>query len=90
MAVSIMVEWGYEPHTLVLENAVWRRILNGEAITIEGDGFSYEGDAFIDTWLFSGGMDGELVVEYRLEKGGPMDEGTGFTGRLRDASIIEK
>lgn len=46
MAVSMMIEWGSEPCALFLEDAVWQRILNGESVNIEGDGFGYEGESF--------------------------------------------
>ena len=89
MSIRILVEWGYEPHALVLEDEAWQRILNGAAMDIEGDGFAYEGETFTVTWSFSGGLDGELVVTYRPDEDDPMDEGTGFIGTLQDSSITE-
>lgn len=87
MSVRIMVEWGYEPHTLDISDSTWEKILSGMPLNIKGNGFGYEGDSFIDTWSFAGGIDGEVVVTYQLLDGDIMDEGTGYTGLLSGAQI---
>lgn len=87
MTVSITVEWGYELHILELTDSQWESILSGKPLEIEGDGYAYEGEFFVDTWSFEGGIDGNLVVTYRPAEGGAMDEGTGYQGALSGADI---
>lgn len=87
MAVQVSVEWGYELHTIILPDKDWKHIESGGSLEVDGEGYSYEGDNFLDTWIFSGGIEGELLVLYKLEGGEICDEGTGFTGRLADTWV---
>ncbi|MGM0983300.1 MAG: hypothetical protein ACQEXG_07705 [Pseudomonadota bacterium] len=87
MSFRIMVEWGYELHTLELTDSQWESILSGKPLEIEGDGYAYDGEFFTDIWSFSGGVDGYLVVNYRLDDGEVMDEGVGYQGSLSGALI---
>lgn len=84
--VTVSVEWGYEEHSITLTAEDWARVKSGEELSIEGDGYHYEGEFFSDYWEFAGGMEGDLIVSY----GNDGDySGTGFDGKLRDASITE-
>jgi hypothetical protein len=79
----ITVEWGYERHTIVLTARNWSKVKRSHRFRIRGKGYYYEGEFFWDYWGFAGGSDGDLVVEYGN------DGGTGFVGKLREATIEE-
>lgn len=81
--VTVSVEWGYELHSLTLSPGQWASVLAGEALSVVGAGYHYEGQHFQDYWHFGGGLDGDLTVEYGD------DGGTGFIGSLDDAIIEE-
>jgi hypothetical protein len=57
-------------------------VKRGGSLRIRSPGFSEDGFQW-EYWNFSGGLDGDLVVEYGE------DGGTGFIGELRDAMIEE-
>ncbi len=77
----ITVSWGYDSHSIELDSEQWNRVLGGEPLSIEGEGYCYEESFFQDYWMFGGGLDGKLEVSYG--DGG----GQGFVGSLRDANI---
>jgi hypothetical protein len=81
-AATIHVEWGYDTHVVRLTARNWAKVKNGHSLRIRSSGFSAEGFQW-EYWNFSGGLDGNLVVEYG--RGG----GVGFTGRLTEATIEE-
>ena len=78
----LTVEWGYDNHDVVLTPRNWARVKRGKPLRIRSPGFSEEGFQW-EYWNFAGGLDGELVVEYGD------DGGTGFIGKLADATIEE-
>jgi hypothetical protein len=78
----IIVQWGYDSHDVVLTPRNWTRVKRGKALRIRSPGFSEEGFQW-EYWNFAGGLDGDLVVEYGD------DGGTGFIGKLDDATIEE-
>ncbi len=78
----ISVEWGYLDHEIILTPRNWTRVKRGGALRIRSPGYSEEGFQW-NYWSFAGGLDGDLIVEYGE------DGGTGFIGKLRDASIEE-
>ena len=83
VAATITVIWGKDVEVSIqLSPHNWTRVLAGEAFTIPGNGYHYEGELLQDYWSFRGGLEGSLVVGYG-------DSGVGFEGRLGDADIKE-
>ena len=80
---KITVEWWYELHSIVLIPRNWNKVKGGGSLSIRGKGYYYEGDHFWDYWYLSGGLNGELIVEY------DDNGGAGFIGNLEDAEINE-
>lgn len=78
---TIVVSWGYEQHSIRLTPRNWRRVKSGKRLKLRGKGYYYEGEFFWDYWNFAGGLEGSLIVEYGD------DGGTGFEGKLSDATI---
>jgi hypothetical protein len=60
----------------------WSRVKRGVAVRIRAAGYWEEGFQWA-YWSFAGGLDGDLIVTYST------DGGTGFIGKLRDATIEE-
>jgi hypothetical protein len=79
----IAVEWGYDIHDVILTPRNWSRVKRGGSLRIRWHGYSEEGFQW-EYWSFSGGLDGDLIVDYGN------DGGRGFAGKLRDAKIEEK
>ena len=86
-AAHLIASWGYEIDVeLYVPEDDWTRILNGEKITIRGDGYAYEGQFYWDYWDFSGGLNGELRIRY----GSPDEEddsAEGFVGSIREVLV---
>ena len=78
----IAVEWGYDIHEVILTPRNWSRVKRGGSLRMRSPGYSEEGFQW-EYWNFAGGLDGDLVVEYGD------DGGTGFIGKLSDATIEE-
>jgi hypothetical protein len=78
----IAVVWGYNLHDVILTPRNWSRVKRGVALRIRAAGYSEEGFQW-EYWSFAGGLDGDLIVTYGK------DGGTGFIGKLRDATIEE-
>ena len=89
MAISgarISVEWGDEDHSITLTPEDWAKVKSGEELSIQGEGYFYEGKFFLDEWHFGGGLQGELIVNY----GNDGDySAVGFDGHLQGATITE-
>jgi hypothetical protein len=83
MAATITVEWGYDDHSITLTPRNWDAIKAGRPHSQRGAGYYYGAEFFWDYWQFSGGLDGDLTVDYGR------DGGQGFTGKLRAAEIQE-
>jgi hypothetical protein len=84
IGATITVEWGYEEHSIRLSPEDWAAVKSGKPLSLDGDGYDYEGEFFEDTWTFEGGLSGALVVTYG-------DDGAvGFDGVLEDATISEE
>ena len=78
-SVTLLVEWGYEIHTLEVSAGRWKRIVAGDNLTIKGKPYSYEGERFDCWWDFNGHEGpGSLIVSY---SGG----GDGYVGTWSDA-----
>ena len=84
-SVTIFVEWGYELHSLEVDQEDWKSIQAGESLSISGDGYSYEGAEFSDSWHFNGGIGGDLRIYYTGEEEG--SEGEGYIGKLKEDMI---
>jgi hypothetical protein len=82
-AATIMVEWGYETHSVTLTPTQWESVMSGHSLGVEGPGYFYDGEHFQDYWSFAGGYRGTLEVSYG-------DDGAvGVDCRLCDANIAE-
>ncbi|PWJ13799.1 hypothetical protein [Jannaschia seohaensis] len=79
---NIGVEWGYDIHEITLTPQSWSRVRSGRALRIRTRSV-HEGVGQWEYWNFSGGLDGDLVVEYGE------DCVVGFEGKLIDAIIQE-
>ena len=82
---TVTVEWGCELHSITLTSKNSANVRSGKSLRLRGRGYHYEGEFFWDYWIFAGGLDGLLIVEY----GEGFDRGTGFHGKLSDATIEE-
>jgi hypothetical protein len=80
----ISVYWPDDWHEIRLTPRNWSRVRAGKALRIRGKGYYYEGEFFWDFWDFSGGVDGDLTVNYGNEGD---YSGVGWTGPLRFAEI---
>jgi len=83
MSATITVEWGNESHSITLTPRNWAKVRSGAPHRQRGKGYYCGPEFFWDYWEFSGGMDGDLTVDYGN------DGGQGFVGKLRTAAIQE-
>ena len=83
LAATITVEWGYESHSITLTPRNWAKIKSGAPHRQRGKGYYCGPEFFWDYWVFGGGMDGDLTVDYGN------DGGQGFVGKLRATEIQE-
>jgi hypothetical protein len=67
---------------LFLDPQNWQELLDGQSLTIDGNGYFYEGDHFFYTWNFEGGLDGELEITY-FQENEKFSDGVGFIGTPR-------
>ena len=52
--IKLVVNYGYDTHSIMLDDAVYGAIQAGEKISINGQGFFYEEDGeMIDHWVFN-------------------------------------
>jgi hypothetical protein len=79
--VSVSVYWPDDWKEIILSPEDWEMILAGEEFCDCGAGYSYEGEEFLDTWHFAGGLDGELRVTYG-------EGGEGYIGTLDDGEVV--
>jgi hypothetical protein len=80
--VQLTVSWGNDVEvSLRLTPRNWSRLQRGQSLRIRGKGYIYEGEFFWDYWTFTGGVAGDLSVEYGE------DAGVGFVGKFTDAKI---
>lgn len=57
---KLQAPWGYGARVeLSLTKSQWEKIIRGDKMFIEGEGYWYEGEFFQDNWYFSGGLDGD-------------------------------
>lgn len=81
--VFAIVEWGDESHEVFVTAKKWQNIIEGKAARIRVRGNDGDGGGQWEYWNFSGGADGDLLVEYGS------DGGVGWDGKLRDATIVD-
>jgi hypothetical protein len=79
---TITVNYGYDVHSVIVDQIEMEKIRNGEAVTVQGQGFSIEGDTQIDDWSFHRTQLNSLEVE--CESGHQV-----FVGDLANAIIGE-
>lgn len=69
--------------TLEVPCDTWAKIVAGEQVKLVDQGYSYDGDEFVDSWGFHGGLDGQLTVTYEQPES-PFSVGTGIICKLRE------
>ena len=74
--------------SIQVEESDWNDIVSGLQVTIEGDGYGYDGDHYLDVWEFSGGLDGDLAINY-IKQGSDDgdDDGVGYLGSPNDVLV---
>ena len=71
-----------------VEESEWNDIVSGLQVTIEGEGYGYDGDQYLDVWEFSGGLDGDLAINYTKQGDDDGDDsGIGYLGCPNDALV---
>jgi hypothetical protein len=80
--VRLTVNYGYDIHSVEVPTSTWLQIQGGEAVTIEGQGFSVEGEFSQDEWAFNVRERGSLQVMAE-------DAREIFDGVLADISVAE-
>jgi hypothetical protein len=51
--VRLTVNYGYDIHSVEVPTSTWLQIQGGEAVTVQGQGFSVEGEFSQDEWAFN-------------------------------------
>jgi hypothetical protein len=64
------VEWGYELHQVELTPDDWEDIRSGEPVSVDGEGYEYEGKQYQDSWSFNCPSPGDLCVTYDEDEEG--------------------
>lgn len=79
---KITVDYGYDVHSIIVNQKDMEKIRNGETVTVQGQGFAIEGDTQLDDWSFHSTRPNSLEVM--------CDDGHEvFVGDLTDARISE-
>ena len=60
--VSLTVNYGYDIHSIEVPVSTWLQIQDGEAVSLQGQGFSVEGEFSQDAWAFNVRGRGSLQV----------------------------
>lgn len=79
---KITVNYGYDVHSIIVNQADMDKIKNGEAVTVKGQGVDIEGDTEMDDWSFHCSRPNSLEVQ--CEDGHQV-----FDGDLKDTIINE-
>lgn len=84
--VSLSVDYGYDVHSIEFSGRTFRRIRAGKPVTIQGEGFSWEGEHDQDYWQFNRDRSGEEAPGslYIHTRGG----GEVYIGRLDDPEVV--
>jgi len=51
--VRLTVSYGYDVHSIEVPSSTWLQIQGGEAVTVQGQGFSVDGKFSQDEWAFN-------------------------------------
>jgi hypothetical protein len=52
--ITLVVSYGYDVHSVVLDDATYAAIQSGEKISVDGQGFVHEEDGeILDRWVFN-------------------------------------
>jgi hypothetical protein len=60
--VRLIVNYGYDIHSVEVPASTWLQIQGGEAVSVQGQGFSVEGEFSQDEWAFNVRGRGSLQV----------------------------
>jgi hypothetical protein len=60
--VRLTVNYGYDIHSVEVPDSTWQQIQGGEAVSVQGQGFSVEGEFSQDEWAFNVRGRGSLQV----------------------------
>jgi hypothetical protein len=60
--VRLTVNYGYDIHSVEVPASTWLQIQGGEAVSVQGQGFSVEGEFSQDEWAFNVRGRGSLQV----------------------------
>ena len=60
--VRLTVNYGYDIHSVEVPESTWLQIQGGEVVSVQGQGFSVEGEFSQDEWTFNGQGSGSLHV----------------------------
>ncbi len=83
-SVTLMVEWGYEIHSITIGPRNWKKIQEGKEWGTGGETYYYEGERFSCYWDFNcRGEPGSLIVSYGN------DGGEGYCGKWASVDITE-
>lgn len=80
--VIVAVKWDDDWHAVLISAARWQRIRQGAKV-VSRTKYRREGKTTLCHWIFHEGAKHSLVMDYRA------DEGLGFNGDIRDATIVE-
>ena len=62
IGVSIIVDYGYDIHNIMLSTKEWGYVTEGQSIELVGHGFNCEGELENDYWEFNKAFFGSLYV----------------------------
>lgn len=77
--LKITINYGYDIHSLILSADDFDKIKKGDAVEIDGQGFSIEGEISQDNWAFKNGTI-KVICENSFEV---------FEGSINDIIGIE-
>jgi hypothetical protein len=83
--VRLRVYWPDDWHELVLDEADWRLVAEGEEFSEAGGEYWYDGKQYEANWVFNARHPGSLLVTYQSLEGDEGSEGEGFIGDITDA-----
>ena len=83
--VRIGVHWPDDMKFTTLKKDEVLAILDGQNLVSEGEGFSYDGMSYQDTWAF---FSDQLVVSYANQTDDG-DQGQGWIGSLTGIDLVE-
>ena len=81
-AVSVSVYWECDWKTVFITKINWEKIKAGKSFSKRGQSYTYEEGNYSTYFCFSGGLDGDLFVEYG-------DGGVGYSGPLNDPENVK-